>query len=125
MAGRLSGKRILVIEDEYFIASDLARALRKEDAVVVGPAGALGKGMTLLDGEPLDAAVLDVNLESDHSYPIADKLAERSVPYMFLTGYDGWALPEAYRNAPRVAKPFAVHTVLACVGELVGTELQP
>ena len=122
--GRLAGKTILVVEDEYFIASDLKRALEKEDATVVGPAGNIGKGLSLLGEEPIDAAILDVNLEGTTSYPIADRLGEQSVPYVFLTGYDGWALPDAYRDAPRVAKPFSMRAVLACVEQLVGVEAE-
>ena len=120
MADSLAGKRILVVENEYFIASDLARALRTADAVVIGPVGDLGRGLALLAIERPDAAILDVNLEGETSFPLADRLAERAVPYLFLTGYDGWALPGGYRAAPRVAKPFPMEAVLACVGHLVG-----
>ena len=80
MTGQLAGKRVLVVEDEYFVATDLQRALQKEGACVVGPAGDLARGMALLDGEPVDAAVLDVNLEGSVSLPIADELSQRSVP---------------------------------------------
>lgn len=119
MTRSLAGKRILVIEDEYFIAFDLKRALLHADAIVVGPAGDPDKGITLA-AEGIDAAVLDINLEGASSYPIADRLAEQAVPYVFLTGYDGWAIPAAYRHAPRVAKPFAVPAVIAAVERLVG-----
>jgi len=122
MAGALTGKRILVVEDEYFIATDLKRALQGEDAVVVGPVGDIDTGLALAAAGTLDAAVLDVNLEGANSYTIADRLMEQAVPYMFLTGYDGWALPEAYRDAPRMAKPFTISMVLAHVGRLLGAE---
>lgn len=115
----LTGKRILVVEDEYFIASDLKRALTEAQAVVIGPVADADKGLSLAAGEPLDAAVLDVNLEHTTSYAIADRLAEQAVPFMFLTGYDGWALPEPYRTAPRVAKPFPMTKVLLAVERLV------
>jgi DNA-binding response OmpR family regulator len=118
MQGSLVGKHILVVEDEYYIASDLKRALTKHGAVVVGPVGDVNKGLALLDHQPLDAAVLDVNLEGSTSYPIADLLVEHSVPYLFLTGYDGWSLPEKYRASPRVAKPFTVAAVLSAVEQL-------
>lgn len=123
MNDQLAGKRILVVEDEYFIASDLKRALQKAGAVVVGPVGDLDQGLGLLDGGALDAAVLDVNLEGAHSYAIADRLGAMAVPYLFLTGYDGWALPETYRSAPRIAKPFSMRAVLDCVTNLLQTEL--
>lgn len=115
----LSGKRILVIEDEYYIASDLKIALQKADAIVVGPVGDLGRGLALLDDDRLDAAVLDVNLEGAASYPIADRLTDRQVPYLFVTGYDDWALPDSYRQVPRITKPFTMPTVLAAIEQLV------
>jgi DNA-binding response OmpR family regulator len=118
MASALTGKRILVVEDEYFIASDLKRALAAANAIVVGPIGDVAKGLAIAAGEPLDAAVLDVNLEGAHSYSVADALAAREVPFLFVTGYDGWALPETYRQAPRVAKPFVMSAVIARVEAL-------
>ena len=118
MTGSLAGKRILVVEDEYFIAFDIKRALVKEGADVVGPVGDAAKGLALAS-DALDAAILDVNLEGTNSFPIADRLRVRRVPYMFLTGYDDWALPEIYRSAPRIAKPFPMRAVLDCIAHLV------
>jgi len=119
MMGKLSGRRILVVEDEYFIASDLQRALQAEEAVVIGPVARLEPGLMLVDEGPLDAAVLDVNLEGTASYAIADRLAADGVPYMFVTGYDGWSMPEAYRDAPRVAKPFTSQAFIEALNGLV------
>jgi DNA-binding response OmpR family regulator len=119
MQNTLAGKRILVVEDEYFIASDLKRALVEHGAVVVGPVGDLNDGLAAMRGQPVDAAVLDVNLEGTNSYPIADLLTETSVPYIFLTGYDGWSLPEKYRAMPRIAKPHSMPAVLSAVEQLL------
>ena len=123
MAGALAGKRILVVEDEYFIASDIKRTLNREGAVVVGPVGNLEAGLSLAD-EAIDAAVLDVNLEEATSYPIADRLQTRSIPFMFLTGYDGWSLPAAYRDAARLAKPFPHQSVVTMVEALVASSAE-
>lgn len=112
------GKTILIVEDEYFIAADLKRAFAEAGAVVLGPVGDLNEGLRLADGA-IDAAVLDVNLEGAFSYALADRLIARGVPFVFVTGYDGWALPEAYRNVPRVAKPFSLATVVKTVAQLV------
>lgn len=123
MAGPLAGKRILVVEDEYFIASDLKRALEKEGAVVAGPVGELPQGLALLSTDVIDAAILDVNLEGATSFPIADRLAEHGVPFIFLTGYDGWAIPDAYRDMPRIGKPFPIRAVIDCMTRLLGAEI--
>lgn len=125
MPGRLSGKQILVVEDEYFIASDLRRALGTEEAVVVGPVSGLSAGLELAKRDDLDAALLDVNLEGDSSLAIADRLTTKGVPFIFVTGYDDWALPDAYRHVPRVSKPFAVPMVLDALNQLLATEDVP
>jgi DNA-binding NarL/FixJ family response regulator len=122
MSGCLSGKRILVVEDEYFIASDLKNALCGEEAIVIGPAADLERGLTLLEEAVPDAAILDVNLEGSDSYPIAKLLAERGIPFLFLTGYDSWSLPEPYRAYPRLAKPFSIEVALEQVAGLLGLE---
>lgn len=124
MAVGLAGKRVLIVEDEYFIATDLARALQKEDAIVVGPAGNISVAMTLAADAPIDAAVLDINLHGATSYPIADQLAERAVPCLFLTGYDDRQVPQGYRDLPRVAKPFPMQRVLNAVAQLLTKEQQ-
>jgi CheY-like chemotaxis protein len=120
MTARLAGRRILVIEDEYFVASDLKRALLAEGAHVVGPTADAARGLALAKDDGIDAAILDVNLEGVDSYPIADALAQRGVPYLFVTGYDGWAMPEKYRDAPRLGKPFNDHAVADEVVRLTG-----
>ena len=122
MKPALSGKTILVVEDEYFIAADLKRALVATGATVVGPTGDLAAGLALAEEQPIDAALLDVNLEGAFSYPIADALAERDVPFLFLTGYDGWSLPETYRSIPRIAKPFSAASLLTAAEALIGVD---
>jgi len=125
MPGRLAGKQILVVEDEYFIASDLRRALAAEEALVIGPVSGLAAGLELAEREGIAAALLDVNLEGDSSLAIADRLAARGVPFVFVTGYDDWALPDGYRHVPRIAKPFAVPKVLAALDHLLAPEDVP
>ena len=124
MGQSLAGKRILVVEDEYFIATAISRTLKGEGAVVVGPVGNLARALTLVE-EPIDAAVLDVNLEEAMSFPVADRLHDRRVPYMFLTGYDGWAMPAEYRDAARLAKPFPPQAVVSMVRQIISVEQEP
>ncbi|MDQ1157475.1 DNA-binding response OmpR family regulator [Sphingomonas sp. SORGH_AS 950] len=115
----LAEKRILVVEDEYFIARDLERALRAADAIVIGPVATLEQGLALAENEALDAAVLDVNLAGSRAFAIADRLSARDVPWAFLTGYDEWALPAPYRSASIVAKPFHADRVIRAIGALI------
>ena len=122
-AGLLSGRRILVVEDEYYIAADLKRALEEEAAIVVGPTGALAVALDLAGSGALDAANLDVNLEGEHVYPVADRLSSEAVPYLFLTGYDEWAMPERFRAAPRLAKPVPAAEVVDAARALLADEV--
>lgn len=122
MADDLKAKRILVVEDEYFIASDLMRALAEAGHEVIGPAGDLAAGLDLADSEEIDVAVLDVNLNGAMSYPIADRLAQ--VPHLFLTGYDGGSLPAAYRDIACLAKPFPMSQLFALIERLCTEQAQ-
>lgn len=118
MIADLSGRRILVVEDEYMIAADLKRALSEAQATVVGPVSDATSALRLMAEEAVDAAVLDVNLSGTSSFSVADALMQMDVPHMFLTGYDGWSIPERYRETPRMAKPFAMAAVVAMIGTL-------
>jgi ActR/RegA family two-component response regulator len=104
---RLQGRRLLVVEDDYFIAAELARSLERMGAEVVGPAGSVADALGLIEsGEhPFDGAVLDIHLGDERVYPVADALAARRVPFVFLTGYDAVVIPEAYADATRCEKP--------------------
>lgn len=122
MAGRLAGRRILVVEDEYFIASDMKRALAAEGAVVVGPVAQLDKELALADHESLDAAILDVNLGGTTTYPLADRLQSLRKPLVFVTGYDEWSMPAAHRDTPRIAKPFTLDAIVEMVAGIIDKE---
>jgi CheY-like chemotaxis protein len=111
----LEGRRVLVIEDEYFIADDISRALTKLGAEVVGPAPDLAHATAFLSsGERIDSAVLDINLHGELVYPVADALRARGIPFLFATGYDQTSIPAGYEDVPRWEKPFD-HNALARV----------
>jgi CheY-like chemotaxis protein len=118
--GILESRRVLVIEDEYFIADDLARALQGQGAEVIGPVPDRDNAMTLISsGGPVDLAVIDVNLRGEASYPLADALAERGIPFMFATGYQSTSLPERFQNVPVWEKPFRAEALARRVAELL------
>ena len=110
--------RVLVVEDEYYIAAELKRALDQAGAVVVGPVGSLEQGLELANDQ-LDAALLDVNLHGKSSFEVAELLDRRGVPFMFLTGYDAWAMPVRYESIPRLTKPYLVGKVIEAVRLMV------
>jgi ActR/RegA family two-component response regulator len=108
----LCGKRILVVEDEYFIADDLKRALSRAGAQVAGPVGSLGAALSIARDATLDAAILDVNLAGEMSFPIADELLRQGVPFLLATGYEEWVIPPRFDSVPRSSKPFSVQAVV-------------
>jgi DNA-binding NtrC family response regulator len=110
----LKGHRILIVEDEYFIAADLQEALVDAGATVLGPLPTVAAATAFIDaGEHIDMAVLDVNLQGDPVFPVADKLQERRVPFAFVTGFDDWAIPGRFAQVPHLGKPQTAGKVLA------------
>jgi ActR/RegA family two-component response regulator len=122
-AAPLHGRRLLVVEDDYFIAVELARSLERMGVRVVGPAGSVPDAISLIEAgeEPLDGAVLDIHLGEERVYPVADALIDRGIPFVFLTGYDALVIPETYAGAPRCEKPVDTALLLRVLAE-VGRE---
>ena len=117
--GSLSGARILVVEDEYYLADDLARALQRAGAEVVGPVGSIAEAEAAVDARGFDCAVLDMNLRGDAALPVAERLEAAGIPFLIATGYDTRALPESLREVPRVEKPFDVRRVVEALPQLI------
>jgi two-component system, response regulator PdtaR len=99
-----SRSRILIVEDEYFIATDLARLLRKEGYEIAGPAPSVEQALVLIREQAPTAAVLDIQLNEEQSYAVADHLASLDTPFLFLTSYTEHDLPERFRDRPLISK---------------------
>lgn len=112
---RLKDLRVLVVEDEALIALQLEDMLTELGCAVIGPASRVGQALELLDGEPVEAAVLDVNIAGELVYPVADALKNRGLPYIFVTGYGASGLTEPYRRHPVLEKPFARRELLRAI----------
>lgn len=107
LEGNLSGLRVLVVEDEFFIADDLLQALQELDAEVLGPVQTKGQALTLLSrSDRIDFAILDVNLHGEADFCVADALAARGIPFVMATGYARETLPSRFRDVPYWEKPF-------------------
>ena len=103
---RLSGFRVLVVEDEFLVSIALEDDLREAGAMVIGPFNDLQSGRAGVARESFDIAVLDVNLNGEMIYPLADALMLRGVPFLFLSGYSAANMPSRFVMQRRVAKPY-------------------
>jgi CheY-like chemotaxis protein len=103
----LSGCRILVVEDEWVIAADVALALEEAGATIVGPYSNVIDSLEHLgDLDAIDGAVIDVGLQGETSFPLADAFRTTAMPFVFLTGVDRHKLPERFAGVPHMLKPF-------------------
>lgn len=102
----LVGKRVLVVEDEMLVAMNLEDTLVDLGAEVVGPAMRLDTALELARIEQFDVAVLDINLHGGRSYPVAEALRERGLPFVFATGYGHAEGAEAFSDVAILVKPY-------------------
>ena len=103
----LAGLDVLAVEDETLVAMLLEHMLTALGCNVVGPVLRLARAVEIVDsGQPLDAAVLDVNIGGERIFGVAERLLERGVPLVFATGYGADVLPEMYRACGLLPKPY-------------------
>jgi DNA-binding NtrC family response regulator len=121
---RLKGCRVLVIEDEYFLADDLDRVLRDEGAEVIGPVGSRSEAMTLIDRDGFDIAVIDLNLRDESAYPLADELDRQGIPFIFATGYASAMIPEKYSRILRWEKPYELEDIVEGLAPLCDSAMK-
>jgi ActR/RegA family two-component response regulator len=108
MAGHgeeLRGVRLLVVEDDYLVASDLCASLRRRGAAILGPAGNMRRGRELVRQQRPDYALLDINLNGNLAFDLAAELRDNGIRTIFTTGYDTAFLPVQFKDAPCLQKP--------------------
>jgi DNA-binding response OmpR family regulator len=123
MTEALQGVKVLVVEDEYLVATLMEDMLESAGCVVAGPIPRLAQAVETASSEVCDVAVLDINLAGERVYPVADILAQRGVPFVFVTGYGVNALPPEYAKRPRICKPFRIAELLSTISSLVKPSL--
>lgn len=105
-------QNILVVEDEPLIAMMLEDFLDVLGKTMAGSADTVADALAVIEAGGVDAAILDVNLRAgEKSWPIADALAARGIPYVFATGGSADSLADAYRDRPTLPKPFTMDAV--------------
>ncbi|MNE85316.1 two-component response regulator [compost metagenome] len=111
--------KVLLVEDQMLIAMDVENML--EDNGIFGVETATSSGMALekLKSFSPDVAILDINLGSDTSIPVAQELLRRKIPFMFATGYsDSLAVPAELTNVPVIRKPYDEDALMSEIGRL-------
>ena len=102
----LTGRRVLVIEDEMLILMMIEDMLADLGCESVAVASKVGPAISLIEGQEFDTAMLDMNLNGIESYPVADALSARDVPYFFSTGNSLTDMKDGYRDQDVLKKPF-------------------
>jgi DNA-binding NarL/FixJ family response regulator len=116
--------RVLIVEDEFFVATEIARALTKAGAQVVGPVATISEARKLChSAKPIDAAVLDIGLRGERVYSFADDLLHDGTPFVFATAFGIEEIPRRFRSIPRFEKPFDADSIAdAIVCTLSGSQ---
>jgi CheY-like chemotaxis protein len=120
-AAKLSGLRLLVVEDEALVAMMIQDYLADLGCVVVGVAASVSKGLAAIEDKAsiLDGAVLDVNLGGEKVYPVAERLVERGIPFIFSTGYGLAGIAPDFARIPTLSKPFGPRDLAAMLSKAI------
>lgn len=118
MTGSLSGRNILVVEDEMMVLLNIESTLCDLGCTATST-GTIDGALTLLESTDFDAAMLDLNLHGEKSYPVADALARLGIPFVFSTGYGHHAERPEFSNRPVLRKPYLREHLVAALSELV------
>ena len=119
MTESLAGVRVLILEDEFFLGDDLARALRDAGGEPVGPVATMEQAEAIVEKERPDAAILDLNLRGEMASEFAERLAATGLPCVIVSGYGEDGLTESLTRIRRLEKPVGAPAVMeALVDEL-------
>lgn len=106
MTAALAGRRILIVEDEYLIARQVRRVVETAGATVAGVVGTVADALRLVEQDrAIDAAILDVNLGGERITPVARRLADLGIPFLFSSGYEQAEFVSAFGDVPHLRKP--------------------
>jgi DNA-binding NtrC family response regulator len=113
----IGGARVLIVEDEYLIADDLARSLREAGGVPVGPVNNIAEAEELVRRRDVDAAIVDLNLRGTMASEFVRRLANADLPCLIVSGYGGDAVPESLSGIARLEKPVSPAAVISALAK--------
>jgi len=117
---RLTGKRVLVVEDEALVTMLLEEGLIDMGCEIADTASRLDDALEKANSLLFDVAILDVNLHGQKTFPIAEVLSSRGIPFVFSTGYEASSLPLSLQQAPVLQKPFQQQDLEQALGTALG-----
>ncbi|MBW8784540.1 MAG: response regulator [Novosphingobium sp.] len=115
----LHGRKVLIVEDDYFQALETQESLQDAGAEVIGPTGDGAEAERLISGHAIDAAVIDINLGLGASFELAGMLKRHGIPFLFVTGYDAAVIPAELSKVDRLSKPVCSWKIVETVETLL------
>lgn len=115
----LTGRRLLVVEDEMLVLMMTEGMLVDLGCESVAAAATVDQAMVLIDAQTFDVAMLDINLAGTKSFPVADALAGRGIPFVFSTGFRGHDMSDGHRDRPVLNKPYRCEELAAVLSQLL------
>jgi CheY-like chemotaxis protein len=119
MSPSVDGRRILVVEDSPVVLTYIAEVLDELGCTIVGPAQNMAIARTLAADESFDAALVDIRIRGEKSFPICDILAARNIPFILTSGYADWAVPDRWQDSIQVPKPFKLEDLQAALQQVL------
>ena len=117
--------RVLLVEDQALVALEFESMLADLGCPVIGPFARVAPALHAARSEPLDGAVLDVNLAGERSFPIAHELLALQIPFFFVTGLTNAALPPPLQDVPSLIKPIRTQAFAALVQQFLVSVILP
>ncbi|MDZ4366112.1 MAG: response regulator [Afipia sp.] len=117
--GMLARVRVLVVEDEMLLLMMIEGMLEDMGCQAVSSAATVKQALALIDEQAFDVAMLDLNLDGDRSYAVADALAARGVPFLFSTGYGSQGVMDGYQERPVLMKPYQFEQWVLALQQLI------
>ena len=121
----LSGRRVLVVEDEMLVLIMIEDMLADLGCKSVVSAATIDKALTLINAQAFDIALLDMNLNGNDSHPVAEALCARGVPFVYSTGNTGQSSRDGYSDRPVLKKPFKYDELAAILADLKLAPIEP
>lgn len=119
----LTGKSILIVEDEYLVANDLKDYIVDMGATVVGPVATIDEARKLAYSQKPDCAIMDINFRGEMSFDLIDQFVAQALPVLLVSGYDLYDLPEAYRGLPYLQKLTCIQS--GTIGKVINGLVAP